>query len=118
KLFQMSAILRLQESPDIRIGNHCSDPYPCPLYDHCWSFLPELNVTTLYRGTEKAFKLLAAGVAHLKDIPDDFKLTDNQEIQRRTAINGAPHIDKPAIKAFLSQLQYPVCYLDFETLGT
>src|SRR6185312_13348841 len=53
KLAQMSAILRLQESPDIKIGVHCGDPYPCPLHDHCWSFLPEMNVTTLYRGTAK-----------------------------------------------------------------
>jgi len=118
KLGEMSNILSLQQSPDIMIGNHCSDPYPCPLKDHCWSFLPEMNVATLYRGGAKAFKLLATGVAHLKDIPDDFKLTDNQAIQRRTAISGEPHIDKPAIKAFLKQLKFPVSYLDFETVGT
>jgi len=118
KLADLSAILRLRESPDIKIGKHCSDPYPCPLHDHCWSFLPELNVTTLYRGGAKAFKLLTTGVVRLKDIPDDFTLTDNQEVQRRSANSGEPHVDKPAIKAFLKQLKYPVSYLDFETVGT
>jgi hypothetical protein len=118
KLGKMSAIIGLQQSPEIQIGKHCDDPYPCPLYDHCWSFLPESNVTTLYRGGAKGFKLIADGIPELKDIPDDFKLTDNQEIQRRAAITGQPHIDKPAIKAFLKQLQYPISYLDFETVAT
>ena len=54
----------------------------------------------------------------MTEIPDDFPLTDNQEIQRRTAKTGQPHVDKPAIRAFLKQLQYPASYLDFETIGT
>src|SRR5208282_4535040 len=74
--------------------------------------------TTLHRGGAKRFKLLAKSITSLTDIPDDFPLTDNQEIQRRTAKTGQPHVDKPAIKAFLKQLKYQVSYLDFETLGT
>ena len=31
---------------------------------------------------------------------------------------GQPHIDRPALAAFLGQLEYPVSYLDFETIGT
>jgi hypothetical protein len=118
KLDEMFSTIRLPASPEIQIGKHCGDPYPCPLYDRCWSFLPEMNVTTLYRGGAKAFKLLASGLTQLKGIPDDFKLTDNQAIQRRTAISGEPHVDKPAITAFLKQLKYPLSYLDFETIGT
>lgn len=118
KLDEMFGTIRLRQCPEIRIGPHCDDPYPCPLHDHCWGFLPESNVTTLYRGGAKGFKLLAKGITKLTDVPDDFPLTGNQEIQRRAAITGQPHIDRLAIRAFLTQLQYPVSYLDFETLGT
>jgi hypothetical protein len=118
KLDEMFATIRLRQCPEIRIGPHCDDPYPCPLHDHCWNFLPESNVTTLYRGGTKGFKLLTKGITGLTEIPDDFPLTDNQEIQRRTAKTGQPHVDKPAIRAFLKQLKYPISYLDFETLGT
>lgn len=118
KLDEMFSTIRLKACPEIQIGPHCSDPYPCSLCDHCWNFLPESNVTTLYRGGAKGFKLLAKGITKLTDVPDDFPLTDNQEIQRRVAFTGQPHIDKPAIKAFLKQLQYPASFLDFETLGT
>ena len=118
KLDELFRIIRLRQCPDVQIGPYCDDPYTCPLHDHCWNFLPESNVTTLYRGGAKRFKLLAKGITDLTDIPDDFRLTDNQAIQRRTAKTGQPHVDKTAIKAFLKQLKYPVSYLDFETFGT
>jgi len=36
----------------------------------------------------------------------------------RRLLAGQPHIDRPALTAFLGQLEYPVSYLDFETIGT
>src|SRR5438094_10323512 len=84
----------------------------------CWSHLADDNPTRLYRGTRKGFRLIADGVSCLGDIPDDFKLTENQTIQRRTGPSGKPHIDKPAIRRFLRQLRYPIHFLDFETFGT
>src|SRR5208282_113895 len=69
KLDEMFGTILLKESPDVQIGPHCDDPYPCPLRDHCWSFLPESNVTTLHRGGAKRFKLLAKSITSLTDIP-------------------------------------------------
>jgi len=45
-------------------------------------------------------------------------LTENQEIQRRVAVTGQPHISKSAILAFLRQIKYPVSFLDFESLSS
>ena len=118
QLGEMAKVIRQPACPDIRIGPHCDDPYTCPLHDQCWAFLPEQNVTTLYRGGKKAFKLLEDGITSLTDIPDDFLLTENQQLQRRAAIAGQPHVDRPTIAAFLSQLKYPLSFMDFETLGT
>ena len=117
-LDDMVAVIQQPQEPDIKIGPHCSDPYACPLQDKCWAFLPDQNVTTLYRGGQKAFKLLADEVLAIKDIPDDYKLTENQTIQREAVLSGEPHVDGPALTAFLSQLQYPVSYLDFETFSS
>jgi len=117
QLEDMFSVIWRKQEPDIQIGPHCDDPYTCPLHDRCWSFLPEQNVTTLYRGGKKAFKLLADGITQLADIPDVLQLTDNQAIQRRTAITGKAHLDRPAIAAFLSQLEYPLSFLDFETFS-
>jgi hypothetical protein len=117
-LDDMLSVIRRQQSPEVKIGPHCSDPYPCPLQGKCWSFLPEQNVTTLYRAGQKAFKLLADDVLALKDIPAGYRLTANQTIQREAAITGEAQIDRPALASFLSQLIYPLSYLDFETFST
>jgi hypothetical protein len=114
----MLQLLRQQAHPDVQIGPHCDDPYTCPLHDRCWAFLPESNVLTLYRGTKKGFQLLGRGITNLQDIPDDVPLTDNQEIQVKAARSGKPHVDRAALRAFVSQLEYPLSFLDFETFGT
>lgn len=114
----MQSVIGLKSHPDIKIGPHCDNPYTCPLHDRCWSFLPEASVFTLYRGGAKCFSLLQQGIQKLADIPANVTLTDNQAIQRSVLLAGQPHIDRPALAAFLSQLEYPVSYLDFETIGT
>ena len=118
KLADMFKVIRQRRHPDIQIGSQCDDPYTCALHDHCWKFLPSHSVFDLYRGGKKGFDLLEQGVEALGDIPDDFKLTDNQAIQKRVAISGKPYINRKAIAKFLAQLEYPVSYLDFETFGT
>ncbi|MGA2862939.1 MAG: DUF2779 domain-containing protein [Verrucomicrobiota bacterium] len=118
KLADQFKAIRQPECPEVGIGPQCDDPYECPLHNQCWSFLPPDNVLTLYRGGKKGFNLLADGILGIRDIPDGYPLTKNQEIQRRVAVSGKPHVSKAAIKAFLRQLEYPVSYLDFETFGT
>jgi hypothetical protein len=115
---EMFKTIRQKQTPEIEIGRHCSKPYICPLHDRCWSFLPEASVFTLYNDRSRKYKLFAQGIHHLKDIPADVQLTDNQSIQRAALLAGKPHIDRPAIAAFLKQLEYPVSFLDFETIGT
>ena len=114
----MFKTIGLAAHPGIQIGPHCDDPYTCPLHERCWSFLPEASVFTLYRGGKKSFALLKRGIRGLANIPDDFKLTANQEIQRTTLLTGKPHVDRLAIAGFLKQLENPASYLDFETFGT
>jgi len=111
-------VIRQTQHPEVRIGPHCGDPYPCPLQNRCWGFLPKHSVLDLYRGTKKGFGLLDQGVTLLKDIPDDTKLTASQAIQKATAISGQPHVNQHALEEFLSGLEYPVHFLDFETFGT
>jgi hypothetical protein len=114
----MQRVIGAKSHPDVQIGPQCDSPYTCALHDRCWSFLPEASVFTLYRGGQKAFSLLDRGIQKIADIPAEVELTDNQSIQRAAVLAGQPHIDRPALTAFLGQLEYPVSYLDFETIGT
>ena len=109
-------IIDLPTQPNISIREHCGKPYDCQMIPVCWAFLPEGNVTQLSRGMSKRFDLLEQGITLIKDIPDNFKLTDKQEIQRSCAISGREHIDKPEIENFLKGLRYPLYFMDFETI--
>jgi hypothetical protein len=104
--------------PEVTIGKQCDDPYTCPVKKECWDFLPKYNVFHLSRGKPKAIELLERGILELKDIPEDFKLTGKQQIQRECHLNNKVHIHKDKIKSFLNQLDYPLYYLDFETFST
>jgi len=113
----MFDIISAERCPDITIGKHCKDPYDCPLQQECWGFLPENSVFDLYRGGKKSLELFESGVLAIRNIPDCFKLTDKQQIQKECEANGDPYIDKEEINRFLGTLKYPLYYLDFETFS-
>jgi len=114
----MKQVIAKKACPKLQIHDKCKDPHKCPLISECHGFLPTDNVLKLYRLGKKSFKLIESGIFAIKDVPDEFKLTSNQEIQRRCARSGKVHIDKVEIKSFLDKLKYPLYYLDFETYST
>jgi len=104
--------------PSVKIGEHCISPYQCPLRDICWNFLPEKgNILCLHSPKEKAYEQLERGVLKISEIPDSEPLTDKQKIQVASHRSGEPHIDKEGIKKFLDGLEYPMYFLDFETIS-
>jgi len=104
------------ECPDITIGKHCTNPYPCPLTE-CWDILPESHVFNLYRGGNKSLELFNRGTLCIKDIPDEYRLSGAQQIQKECEATSQAYVNKEGLKDFLSTLQYPLYYLDFETLS-
>lgn len=105
-----------EKCPETGIGPHCKDPYECSLTE-CWDFLPEPNIFNLYYGGKKCFELCGSGIFTVSEIPDSYKLNGKQSIQKTCEISGQPHVDREAINGFLITLQYPLYYLDFETIG-
>ncbi|MFC2007640.1 DUF2779 domain-containing protein [Chloroflexota bacterium] len=104
------------QCPEVVIGGQCSDPYPCGLTE-CWDFLPEHNVFTLYRGGKKSLDLLQNGILAINEIPGDYPLTRVQKLQTKCVTDNASHLDHVAITDFLDRLEYPLCFMDFETFS-
>jgi len=114
----MFEAIQKKYAPHIKIGEHCSTPYPCPLEDMCWGFLPEKgDIFCLYSGKKKAYELLERGVLSIVDIKEDVKLSDKQSIQVECHKTNRPHVDKKGIKDFLDTVKYPLYLLDFETMN-
>jgi len=53
-------------------------------------------------------------VERLAELPPGSDLTPVQEIHLAARESGKPHVDRPAITAFLEGLEYPLSFLDFE----
>ena len=64
-------------------------------------------------------KTLGSILAAVNVAPTIFggKLEQQQQIQKECVISGNVHVDKEEIQQFLEKLEYPLYYLDFETLG-
>lgn len=102
------------EEPDIDIGGHCSDPYDCNFYGHCWQHIPEDSIFGLRGHGPDKFDLYRQGIVGLQDVPKDL-LPRNQRIQWEGTVEKKNVINRDGVKEFLDSLWYPLCFLDFET---
>jgi len=117
-IVDMFEAIRRKNEPRVKVGPHCDKPYSCPLEDICWDFLPAKDdIFCLYSGTKKAYELLERGILSITDIKEDVKLSYKQSIQVSCHRTCTPHIDKKGVKDFLATLEYPLYFLDFETIN-
>ncbi|OGS00516.1 MAG: hypothetical protein A3G41_06660 [Elusimicrobia bacterium RIFCSPLOWO2_12_FULL_59_9] len=116
RLFQATAAL--DSAPEIDIGPHCSAPYDCEFTGHCWRHIPGYSVYDVVRiSGAKVAALRGLGILEIKDIPDGFALSDAQRLQVLVEKSGRPHVDAPEIAGLLNELEYPLHFLDFETVN-
>jgi len=105
--------------PDIDIGLQCHNPYPCDFLGHCWKHIQEYSVFDISRLYQtKKFEIYQMGAIHLDQIPKDYPLNNNQWMQVDCELEHKSHIDNTKIQKFLNSLNYPLYFLDFETMAT
>ena len=116
-LKEQRAVLADSAAPDIQPGDQCMNPYECEFFSRCNTAKPEGHISFLpnLRG-KKLQDLLEGGFHSIKDIPDDFLLT---EIQRRNcdAIQTGRTWVSETLQEALAGLQYPLNFMDFESLN-
>ncbi len=113
------ATMQLSEIPDISpslagqgafsewlgIYKSLSDLPEDTIYDLCG-----LNAT-------KVGDLESAGITTIQEIPDDYKLSPKQALQVQAAKLDQQLVQSEPIRDFLSHLQFPLYFLDYETLA-
>ena len=116
KVDAFKTLLRSRKEPNIEIGTHCSDPYPCEFMDYCWSHIPDVSVFSLsnMRATKK-FELYAQGIIEFHQLPDGYSLTAAQQLQVRCWQKDRLHTEPDKIRVWLKQLTRPLYFMDFET---
>ena len=112
-------ILKQKNIPEKAIGAHCKSPYNCDFIGNCWENIPLYSVFDISNlSQEKKFNLQSKGILKIENIPDDYPLSKNQKIQVSCEKEDERLIDKEKLSSFISDLQYPLYYLDFETFSS
>jgi hypothetical protein len=102
--------------PSIDIGPYCTAPYECDFKSYCWQHIPEYSIFDIANlRSNRKFALYYGGVLHLQDIPSDFSLSDNMQIQVKAELTGRKFVNSRNIREFLSKISEPIGFLDFET---
>lgn len=110
-------VISLLSAPNVPTGKHCVQPVICEFFEHCNPPRQNDHVGHLpYLHASAIEKLEEMGIDSIRDIPDDFELT---EIQRRAATcveTGEPWFS-PELREVLGGLVYPLYFVDFETVN-
>jgi len=117
KLSELREMLRGSAAPDVSPSRHCRSPYPCEFWEHCTAEKPEFWVMNLSGiGQNKLDELAALGVEDIRDVPDSFPLTAlHQRI--KACVSDQKEYVAPELAEELRQVEYPIHFLDFETIG-
>ena len=116
KIDELKEVIAGDKIPDIEIGRQCHYPYSCDFLGHCWNHVPEYSIFNISRlPLEKMFELHSRGILELSQIPEDFNLNYSQRQQIESEIKHKTIIDTEKIHEFLSGINYPLYFMDFET---
>ncbi len=110
-------VLAMPVAPDIAAGRQCSEPVTCEFFDHCNPPLPDDHILRLPRiHANTVAKLVALGIQSIHDIPENYPLSGRLRRACTRVQTGTPWFG-PEIKGELKALEYPLYYMDFETVN-
>ena len=105
------------DMPEVPVGQHCTSPYPCPFFNHCWPTDAKYPVHGLGGSKERLGGLVAAGYKDIRDVP--VSALDGSEARsriHRVTLAGEAELLEGAAQ-FVQKLAFPRYYLDFETIA-
>ncbi len=110
-------VLKIKEEPEMQVLRQCNNPYDCSFIGYCWKDFPKHSIYSIAGalGQKKLEALLDEGIMEVKDIPPDLLTNDKLRKHHHAVKHDVVHVEKDNIKEELSEIKYPVYYLDYET---
>lgn len=94
------------------------NPPPEKLDEYYRRRVPEFSIYDVSRISKRNLEVLSErNVMRIKDIPDDFPLPPNQNVQVQLTKKETNFIDRGWIEEELANLEYPLYFLDYETIN-
>jgi hypothetical protein len=117
RVAEMKEMLTAASAPQIFPSRHCHSPYGCEFWEHCTADMPEFWVMYLTGIREERLNELAAmGIEDIRNIPQDFHLSELQNRIRSCVVNREEYVS-PELDEELTEVEYPIHFLDFETVS-
>lgn len=91
----------------------------CPAFAYLHPGVPDYSVHDIVRignSPKRLEGLIEEGYLKIQDVPEDYKLTDLQRNHVNVEQDQIPIINKFEIKKQIDELEYPLYFLDYETL--
>ncbi len=113
---QLEYVLQRDSEPSVTIGKKCFDPHECDFKDYCWKNVPEYSTFDVLTKS-KAEQLAPQFGYEISQLPHQHWPNGVKRQDIEAYINGKIIVDREVIKRFLDPLQYPLYFLDYETIG-
>ena len=112
-------LLNSPTEPNIDLSTNCKAPYLCGFWKHCSRHIPNQSVFNLYRMRfSKKIELYRRGIITYQELLNSDEITNDKQLrQMEFALQDkGTYVEKENIRDFLSNLSFPLYFLDFETM--
>jgi len=117
-LDRLLTVIESPEPPTNVTEKKCS-ARSCDEKETCWGEVPLYSVFNVYRGKEALEVAQETGSYDVADIPEDLKPDYAPKRAELDAhLSGQDHVDQQGLNEFLDEVEYPVYYLDYETVSS
>lgn len=118
KINEILSTINQPEIPNIDLGAYCLAPTECGFVKHCWQEkkIPATSIFNLPKINTRQWDLYHDGIIEL----DDPRLSNLNELQERVIScfkTGNRYVNQESILAAISNWQFPLVFLDFETIN-
>jgi len=117
KVETLTAVLESKSEPEEEIGARCKDPFECDFKQHCWKDVPNYSIYNVFASKKADMIAKLIDSYEVKNISQDLIPKGLKALDLEAFLTGKIIKDKRNISAFLDQLEYPLHYLDYETIG-
>ena len=104
KVVRFKEVVQLSGSPDIGIGNHCLEPYPCDFKGHCWKSVKKFSVFDLFDlDFSKSLRLYQGGSPNALDVPVEQLESRNSQLHQQSIAQNRIIKDPLQMAGFLQK---------------
>lgn len=114
----LKSVLENENEPHASIGARCFKPFDCDYMKNCWNGVPDYSIYNVFTGKKADEIVQSLGSYEVKSLTADLMPSGAKAKDVSSYISGEVYSEPANIRRFLQGLQYPLYYLDYETIGS